>query len=400
MTAKPPAAPTDGPPKPATDVNNANDATVVSDATVPPDPARPPVALPVSVPTPELTRAVLATLGLLALIVLSLWVLRPFLAPLIWASAIVVATWPLMLQVERALWQRRGLAVAVMTVALLVLLFVPLTMAVLTVLEHAEQISGWLRQVGRWRPSEPPAWLLGLPWVGARIGTLWHDVVAGGPDPLVARVTPYIGTIAGRVLREAGAFGITALEFVLTIAFSAVLYAYGESAADAVRRFVRRLAGDRGEAAALLAAASVRGVAMGVVVTALVQSLLGGLGLAATGVPAAALLTVVMFLLTVAQVGPMPVLVPAVIWLYWIDQPGLGTALLVWTAFVGTMDNFLRPWLIRKGADMPLLLVFCGVVGGLLAFGLIGLFIGPVVLVVTWRLLEAWMSEHSPGDRR
>jgi predicted PurR-regulated permease PerM len=391
MTAKPPAAPTDGPPKPA---------TAVSDPTVPSDPARPPATLPVSVPTPELTRAVLATLGLLALIVLSLWVLRPFLAPLIWAAAIVVATWPLMLQVERALWRRRGLAVAVMTVALLVLLFVPLTMAVLTVLENAEQITGWLRQLGRWRPSEPPAWLLGLPWVGARIGTLWNDVVAGGPDPLVARVAPYVGTIAGRVLREAGAFGITALEFVLTIVFSAVLYAYGESAADAVRRFVRRLAGDRGEAAALLAAASVRGVAMGVVVTALVQSLLGGLGLAAAGVPAAALLTVVMFLLTVAQVGPMPVLVPAVIWLYWIDQPGLGTALLVWTAFVGTMDNFLRPWLIRKGADMPLLLVFCGVVGGLLAFGLIGLFIGPVVLVVTWRLLEAWMSEHSPGDRR
>ena len=360
-----------------------------------PAPTQP--AQPVSLPTPELTRAVLATLGLLALIVLSLWVLRPFLAPLIWAGAIVVATWPLMLTVQRALWQQRALAVAVMTVALLVLLFVPLTMAVLTVLEHAEQISGWIRQVGRWRPAEPPAWLLGLPWVGSRIGTLWHEVVAGGADPLVSRVMPYIGTIAGRVLREAGAFGITALEFVLTIVFAAVLYAYGESAADGVRRFVRRLAGDRGEAAALLAAASVRGVAMGVVVTALVQSLLGGLGLAVAGVPAAALLTVIMFLLTIAQVGPMPVLVPAVIWLYWIDQPGWGTALLVWTAFVGTMDNFLRPWLIRKGADMPLLLVFCGVVGGLLAFGLIGLFIGPVVLVVTWRLLEAWMSEHPPG---
>jgi predicted PurR-regulated permease PerM len=351
---------------------------------------------PPGFPTPELTRAVLATIGLVGLIVASLWVLRPFLAPLVWAMAIVIATWPLMLGVERWLWGRRWLAVAVMTFGLLVLLFVPLTLAIAAFVDNAERISGWVKQMGTWRIGEPPAWVQALPWVGDWIVGTWRATVAAGADPLVARVTPYFGTVAGRVLREAGAFGLTAIEFVLTIVFSAVLYAYGESAAAAARRFFRRLAGERGDAAALLAAASIRGVAMGVVVTALVQSLLGGAGLAVAGVPAAALLTVVMFLLAVAQIGPMPVLVPAIIWLYWIDQPGWATALLAWTAVVGTMDNFLRPWLIRRGADMPLLLVFCGVVGGLLAFGLIGLFIGPVVLVVTYRLLEAWMAERPP----
>jgi predicted PurR-regulated permease PerM len=348
------------------------------------------------IPTTELTRAVLATIGLVGLIVTSLWVLRPFLAPLVWAMAIVIATWPLMLRVERLLWGRRALAVVVMTFGLLVLLFVPLTLAIASIVENAERISGWVKQVGNWRIGEPPAWVQALPWVGDWIVGTWRDTVEGGADPLVARITPYVGTVAGRVLREAGAFGLTAIEFVLTIIFSAVLYAYGESASEVARRFFRRLAGERGDASALLAAASIRGVAMGIVVTALVQSLLGGAGLAVAGVPAAALLTVVMFLLAIAQIGPMPVLVPAIIWLYWIDQPGWATALLAWTAVVGTMDNFLRPWLIQRGADMPLLLVFCGVVGGLLAFGLIGLFIGPVVLVVTYRLLEAWMAERPP----
>jgi predicted PurR-regulated permease PerM len=375
----------------------------------PPDPASDPAAAesgpraPVEatprapgIPTTELTRAVLATIGLVGLIITSLWVLRPFLAPLVWAMAIVIATWPLMLGVERLLWGRRALAVAVMTLGLLVLLFVPLTLAIAAIIENAERITGWVKQVGSWRIGEPPGWVQALPWIGGWIVGAWRDLVEAGAEPLVGRITPYVGTVAARVLREAGAFGLTAVEFVLTIIFSAVLYAYGESAAALARRFFRRLAGERGDTAVRLAAASIRGVAMGVVVTALVQSLLGGVGLAAAGVPAAALLTVVMFLLAVAQIGPMPVLVPAVIWLYWIDQPGWGTALLAWTAVVGTMDNFLRPWLIRRGADMPLLLVFCGVVGGLLAFGLIGLFIGPVVLVVTYRLLEAWMSERPP----
>jgi predicted PurR-regulated permease PerM len=131
-------------------------------------------------------------------------------------------------------------------------------------------------------------------------------------------------------------------------------------------------------------------------VTAVVQSVLGGIGLAIAGIPGAALLTALMFLLTIAQLGPMPVLIPAVIWLYWTDATGWATALLVWTAFVGTMDNFLRPWLMSKGADMPLLLVFSGVIGGLIAFGLIGIFIGPVVLVVTYRLLDTWMAESTP----
>jgi predicted PurR-regulated permease PerM len=142
----------------------------------------------------------------------------------------------------------------------------------------------------------------------------------------------------------------------------------------------------------------VRGVALGVVVTALAQSVLGGVGLAVAGVPFAAVLTAVMFMLAIAQIGPLLVLGPSVAWLYWSGSTGWGTFLLIWTLVVGTMDNFLRPILIKKGADLPLLLIFVGVVGGLVAFGLIGIFVGPVVLAVAHTLLSAWVDDEIAED--
>jgi predicted PurR-regulated permease PerM len=182
------------------------------------------------------------------------------------------------------------------------------------------------------------------------------------------------------------------LQFVLTIAAAAVLYAHGEEAAAFALRFGRRLAGEHGEDAMRLSALAIRGVALGVVVTALVQALIGGVGLLIAGVPFAPVLTALMFLLAVAQIGAVPVLVVPIIWLYWTDSPGWGTFLLVVAIIAGTLDNVLRPVLIRKGADLPLLLIFVGVIGGLIAFGLIGIFVGPLVLAVSYTLLKAWMN--------
>jgi len=124
---------------------------------------------------------------------------------------------------------------------------------------------------------------------------------------------------------------------------------------------------------------------------------LGGIGLAIAGVPYAGLLTVVMFMFCLAQLGPTLVLVPAVVWLYWSGATGWGTFLLVVTVVVGTLYNFLRPMLIRMGADLPLLLIFAGVIGGLLAFGLVGIFVGPVVLAVAYTLLQAWSGDGEPA---
>jgi predicted PurR-regulated permease PerM len=134
-------------------------------------------------------------------------------------------------------------------------------------------------------------------------------------------------------------------------------------------------------------------VALGVVVTALVQALLGGVGLVVAGVPLAGFLTAVMFVLAVAQIGAGPVLIIATIWLYWKVDTTTATIFLVWAVFVGTIDNVLRPFLIKSGADLPLLLIFAGVIGGLLAFGVVGLFVGPVVLAIAYTEVVAWVQD-------
>jgi predicted PurR-regulated permease PerM len=189
------------------------------------------------------------------------------------------------------------------------------------------------------------------------------------------------------------------LHFILTVIIAAILYANGESAAQGVLMFARRVGRERGEKAVQLAAAAIRGVALGVIVTALVQSLFAGLGLWVSGIPRPGLLLAVVFVLGIAQIGPLPVLLPAVGWLYWSGHAGWATALLIWSILVGTMDNFLRPVLIRRGVDLPLLLIIPGVIGGLIAFGVVGLFIGPVLLAVTYTLLESWIKEDKGAAR-
>lgn len=345
---------------------------------------------------PELARITLAILFIGVLIAASGWILKPFLPALIWATMVVVATWPVMLRVQRHLGNRRTPAVIVMTLLVLLVLVVPLSMAIATLVENADRIVYFGKYVASFEMPSPPAWLATVPLVGDKLQHGWLQLAAAGESGLVAKVAPYAGNLTKWFVREVGGFGLVFVQFLLTVALSAILYASGEQAAAEVRRFGHRLAGERGDGAVVLAAQAVRAVALGVGITALVQSVLGGIGLAIAGVPFAAILTALMFMLCIAQLGPALVLAPAVVWLYWSGDTGWGTFLLVWTVIVGTMDNFLRPLLIKQGADLPLLLILAGVIGGLLAFGLVGIFVGPVVLAVAYTLLEAWLGDDLP----
>jgi len=341
----------------------------------------------------DLTLTVLAVLFLVGLIGASVWVLRPFLGALAWATMIVVATWPLMLRVERAVGNRRWIAVTIMSLIPLLLLIVPLAAAIRTVVVNVDTIGSWIRTLSEFQVPAPPSWLAGLPLVGDSASRLWQEVATEGVDVLTTKLAPYAGAFTKHFASEIGSFGVVFVQFLLTVILAAILYAGGEHAAVWMRRFGARLAGRRGEQMVVLAAQAIRGVALGVVVTALVQSLIGGIGLAIARVPFATVLTALMFLLAVAQIGAAPVMIVAVIWLYWTGAAGWGTFLLVVSVVVGTLDNFLRPVLIKKGADLPLLLIFAGVIGGLLGFGLIGIFVGPMVLAVTYTLLRAWIEE-------
>jgi predicted PurR-regulated permease PerM len=346
----------------------------------------------------ELTRTTLAVLFVGGLIAASFWILWPFLPAVIWATTLVVATWPIMVHVQLRLWHKRGLAVAVMTIALLVIFVLPFWLATATILQHYDRIAGWAVSFATFQLPPPPHWLAGLPFFGAYAASLWAGAAANGIEPLMARAAPYAGGAAAWFVSALGGFGVLFVQFVLTVIIAVILYGSGERAASLVRRFGRRLAGERGEQSVLLAGQAIRSVALGVVVTAVGQSVLGGLGLALVGVPFAAVLTAVMFMLCIAQLGPLPVLVPAVVWLYWSGESVWGTVLVIWSVLLSTADSVVRPLLIRRGAHLPLLLLLAGVIGGLIAFGLVGIFLGPVVLAVAYTLLLSWMAEANIPD--
>jgi predicted PurR-regulated permease PerM len=267
-----------------------------------------------------------------------------------------------------------------------------------TIVEYSDEMVHWAKALKEITIPPPPDWVAGLPVVGDKIAATWREYAAQPPEALALKLGPYVGRSLQWLAAEAGGIGALIVQFLLTIVIAAVMYSGGETAARGVRKFGARLGGPRGEDAVVLASQAIRGVALGVVVTALVQSLLGGLGLLAAGVPFAGILTAVMLLLCLAQLGPMLVLVPATVWVYWSGDNLWGTLLLVWTLFVGTLDNFLRPYLIKQGADLPLLLIFAGVIGGLVSLGLLGIFVGPVVLAVAYTLLDAWVNEAPRED--
>jgi len=345
---------------------------------------------------PDLIRNTLAIFLIGAMLAACFWVLRPFLPALIWACMIVIATWPLLLGIQARLQNRRRPAVMLM-IGILVLVFViPFTLAVGTIVENAPQITAFGKNLTSFNLPAPPDWVINLPLIGPDLANAWQHLIDAGPKELATRLAPHVRDLAGWLVAQAGNFGLLFVHFVLTLLLSAILYLNGEAAADMVSRFARRVAGERGASTAILAGQAIRAVALGVVVTALVQSILAGLGLAVVGLPYATLLTALIFMLTIAQIGAGPVLIPTIIWLFWKGSPGWGTALLVWSIIVMGLDNVLRPILIRKGANLPLLLIFAGVIGGLIAFGLIGLFIGPVLLAVSYTLLAAWIAEESP----
>ncbi len=352
-----------------------------------------------TVPVRDITRVILAVLFIILLMSASFLVLRPFLTSLVWASMLAVTTWPFMLHIQRWLWGKRALAALVMVGLLLLVLFVPLSLAIASIIARADDIVRIARGFGALTFPPPPEWVARIPLLGVKLATEWQEVASLGPRILAESLAPHARSLVSWSLAEVGNVGLILVQFLLTVVITAVLYIKGEQAANGVIQFANRLAGKYGKDAVILAGKAVRGVAAGVVVTALIQAVGGGLGLALSGVPAAVVLTAVMFVLCVAQLGPLPVLVPAVAWLFWTDQVFWGTVMVGWALVIGLIDNVLRPLLIKKGADLPLLLIFVGVIGGLLAFGVIGLFVGPVILAVTYTLLKAWVIGEERAAR-
>jgi predicted PurR-regulated permease PerM len=346
----------------------------------------------VAPPQRDLAQTTLGVLLIGVMIAGTFWVMRSFLPMIVWATTIAVATWPVLLRFERWFGRRRGWAVAVMTLLLLLIFIIPLAAALTAIVEHLPQLQQMVQRVRDVGLAPAPAWFLKIPLIGSRLADAWNELARLSQDELASRLQPYLGEAIQWLRVSLRGVGLFIVQLLFIAVISAILWTHGETAADGVRRFFHRLAGQRGARMVVLAGQAIRSVALGIVITAVVQSVAGGIGLAVTGVPLAGVLTAAMLILGIAQLGPAPVLIPAVIWQFMNGRTTPGVVLLAWSVVVTLMDNFIRPILIRRGVDLPLLLILAGVIGGLLSFGVIGLFVGPVVLAVTYTLVSEWVA--------
>jgi len=342
----------------------------------------------------DLTQITISVVLILLLAVGSVWVFMPFVAALIWASIIVISTYNFMLKLQKILWNKKGLAIAAMLLFILMVILVPIAMVFGAIAMNIPEISSWFSSLSELRFQSAPEWMSGIPVIGSQLVNGWNQITSLHNDEILKKIIPFLDDVVRWFVGQAGSFGLFMIHFLITVIICGILYSKGEVAVKGLRKFATRLAGERGDAIVILAGQAVKAVTMGVVITALIQSILGGVALWICGVPNAGLLTAIMFVLGLTQIGAGPVLIPAVIWKYGSGDPVFGTVLLILTIIVGGSDNFIRPFLIKRGADLPILLIFAGVIGGLIAFGIVGLFIGPVILAVTYTLLKAWINEH------
>ncbi|MNS71370.1 putative inner membrane protein [compost metagenome] len=346
----------------------------------------------------DLTRILLASTFIILLSAGVLYVLSPFLAGGIWATMIVVATWPMLLYCQRKLKNKRGLAVTVMMIGLTGIVLVPIAYAVTTLVMNAGLIVQSFRELSQAQIPPPPEWVAKIPIRGADLNQKWLEFSSGGYQSVMAAIQPYLRRTLAWILGSVGSVGVFILHLVLTLAIAGILYSTGEKAVRSVIKFANKLAPDHGEAVIILAGQAIKSVALGIIVTALVQTALGGVSLWIAGVPYPAIFSAVIMVFCIAQIGPLLPMLVGVGWLFYQNENVIGTVMLVWSLAVGLLDNFLRPLLIKRGADLPFLLILSGVIGGLLAFGVMGLFIGPVLLAVAFTLLKSWVAVSEEKD--
>ncbi len=331
-------------------------------------------------------------LGILALLLVGcLLVLLPFLSSLLWAVVLCASLWPFYRRVLAMVRQRRTIAALIMTLAITLALLAPFVIVGFTLADNVKALSTAVRQ---WLDAGPPAapqWLARIPMIGAQATEYWNNV-ASDTARLGADLKGGIEPVAQWLLGAGFKMGRGILQLALSVFIAFFLFRDGASAVEGLRKGAQRIAGERGHRMLQLALDTIRSVVYGILGTALVQGALAGVGFFIAGVPGATLLALLTFFLSVMPVGPPLVWIPASIWLYHQGHTGWAIFMFIWGIGVSSVDNVVKPWLISRGSALPFLLIFFGVIGGALAFGFIGVFLGPTMLAVGYRLLQEWSS--------
>lgn len=331
------------------------------------------------------------------LVAACLVIVSPFAGAILWAAVLVVATWPLFLRMQQRMGGRRKPAIALMTAALVLVLVGPVAVLTGSLTEHVGSAMRLVQDLASLRlPENPPEWLSGIPLAGKRIETLWHEAGAD-MQGMVGKVRPYIQTAAGWLLAQGGRLGLALLEFLLAVAISALFYSAGEELTGWMRRFAGRIGGPASLPALEMATQTIRGVFLGVVGTAAIQALLSGLGFWLADVPGVVLLSFFCFFTAMLQTGTGLIWIPVAAWLFYQDQHAWAIFTVAWGVFINLIDNFIKPYLISQGSSLPLALIFLGVIGGMLAWGVIGIFLGPTLLATGFSLLKNWLEQGEPA---
>jgi predicted PurR-regulated permease PerM len=320
-------------------------------------------------------------------------IVLPFAGILVWSAILAVMLYPLHLRLALVIGDRwSALLIGLLGVALAL---GPMVIVVTSLASSIYSVISILKSQDLTLPL-PPVWLDGTPLVGKKLTEIWMLVATNLPEA-ITKYAPLLSVPAAWLASFAGGLAVGELAFVLSFAIAAVLVAYGKGATEFAQRLLERVTGSkaRGAQLAAMTAATIRGVALGVVGVALIQSLLLGIGYFAIGIQAAGLLTLAALVLGIVQVPLILLTLPVVVYVFATEATQPAIIFLVWNVIVGLSDNILRPLLLGRGQEVPMPLILVGVIGGMLVDGLLGLFVGPVLLAVSYVLLLEWLRQQS-----
>ena len=329
-------------------------------------------------------------LGLLAfLIYWTFLLIQPFVPILAWSIVLAVAFHPVFDFLSKLLGGRPRLAAAILTVVNLAIVIGPATWLGLSALDGMKALAGDLSSGNLAVPS-PPEGVKQWPLIGPQVFEFWNQA-SNNIRATLREAAPYLKPFASVILALAGNAGVGTLKFLLSVAIAGFLFPYGSQLVAAGRGFLYRIVPEQSEHFLELAGATIRAVSQGVIGVAIIQSLLAGIGFKLAGIPSAGLLAFAVLLLSIVQIGGAIVMFPVIIWI-WFDKD-FTTALLltIFLVMVGLLDNVLKPLVMGRGLTTPTLVIFVGVIGGTLAHGIVGLFIGPIILSLAWELTVAWI---------
>lgn len=336
----------------------------------------------------------IACLGLLGYWTLIL--IRPFLAIMVWSIIFTVAFYPFFSWLSSMLRGRRVLAAAAIVLVSLVILLGPATWLALSLADNVRTLVQRVAD-GSLAVPPPPESVKSWPVVGEQFYAIWHQA-SGNLKALLIEVGPHLTSIGSRLLAMAGNAGLNLLKFIVAVVISGFLFVPGRAMVIANKHMLSRVATERGEEFIDIAGATIRNVSRGVIGISLLQTLLAGIGLLIAEVPAAGLLSFLILILGIIQIGPTIVLIPLVIWSWFTMTTAAAVVFTAYMLVVGLSDNVLRPLVMAKGLSAPALVIFIGVIGGTIAHGLLGLFVGPIVLSIAWQLIVLFTNDRTEGN--